>query len=150
MGILVGVWIRNPPPNWYTMLFIIPYPWPYKKALEINCGADIHSHQLALPPRSFYYLNFEMMIFCATLQIHSSSKWDSHFHFYVLTIYVCLYWLWGLVVFYSLVCRGYIQTVRAQLVQGYFPMIAVLIVFHAANKKKTGRNKIKTRKQLKK
>ena len=36
----------------------------------------------------------------------SSSRWDFHFHSYVLTIYVCLYWILELVVFYSLEHRG--------------------------------------------
>ena len=68
----------------------------------------------------------------------SSSRWDFHFHSYVLTIYVRLYWILELVVFYSLVRRGYIHKVSVQLVQIFFHMFAVLIVFHAANEK-TGR-----------
>ena len=68
----------------------------------------------------------------------SSSRWDFHFHSYVLTIYVRLYQILELVVFYSLVCRGYIRKVSVQLVPKYFHAFAVLIVFHVANKK-TGR-----------
>ena len=68
----------------------------------------------------------------------SSSRWDSHFHSYMLTIYVRVYWLWELVVFYSLVRRGYIRKVTVQLVQNFFHEFGVLIVFHAANEK-TGR-----------
>ena len=51
---------------------------------------------------------------------HSSSRWDSHFHSYVLTIYIRLYWLWEFLVFYSLVRRGYIRKVSVQLVPKYF------------------------------
>ena len=50
----------------------------------------------------------------------SSSRWDSHFHSYVLTLYVRLYLLWELVVFYFLVLRGYIRKVSVQLVPKYF------------------------------
>ena len=74
------------------------------------------------------------------LRSRSSSRWDFHFHSYVLTIYVPLYWLLELVVFYSLVRRGYIRKVSVQLVPNFFHVIAVLIVFHAAsekNRKKT-------------
>ena len=53
-------------------------------------------------------------------QIRSSSRWDFHFHSYVLTIYVRLYWILELVVFYSLVRRGYIRKVNVQLVPKYF------------------------------
>ena len=49
----------------------------------------------------------------------SSSRWDFHFHSYVLTIYVRLYWILELVVFYSLVRRGYIRKVSVQSVQIY-------------------------------
>ena len=51
---------------------------------------------------------------------HSSSIWDSHFHSYVLTLYVCLYLLLELVVFYSLVRRGFIRKASVQLVPKYF------------------------------
>ena len=50
----------------------------------------------------------------------SSSRWDFHFHSYVLTIYVRLYWILELVVFYSLVRRGYIRKVSIQLVPKHF------------------------------
>ena len=50
----------------------------------------------------------------------SSSRWDFHFHSYVLTIYVRLFWLLEVVVFYSLVRRGYIRKVSVQLVPKYF------------------------------
>ena len=53
----------------------------------------------------------------------SSSRWDFHFHSYVLTIYVCLYWILELVVFNSLVHRGYIRKVSVQLVQIYFSRV---------------------------
>ena len=52
--------------------------------------------------------------------IRSSSRWDFHFHSYVLTIYVRLYWLLEIVVFYSLVRKGYIHKVSVQLVPKYF------------------------------
>ena len=39
-------------------------------------------------------------------------------------------------IFYSLVLRWYIRKVSVQLVPKYFHVIAVLILFHAANKKK--------------
>ena len=58
------------------------------------------------------------------------------FHSYMLTIYICLYWLWELVVFYSLVRRRYIRKVSEQLLPKHFHVIAVLIVFHAANENK--------------
>ena len=53
-------------------------------------------------------------------QSRSSSIWGFHFHSYVLTIYVRLYWLLELVVFYSLVRRRYIRKVSLQLVPKYF------------------------------
>ena len=65
----------------------------------------------------------------------SSSRWDFYFHSYVLTIYVRLYWILELVVFDSLVRRGYIHKVSVQLVQIFFHAFAVLKVFHAANEK---------------
>ena len=56
----------------------------------------------------------------STPQSHSRSRWDFHFHSYVLTIYVFLYWLLEISVFYSLVRRGYIRKVSVQLVPKYF------------------------------
>ena len=53
----------------------------------------------------------------------SSSRWDFHFHSYVLTIYVCLYCIFELVVFYSLVRRGYIRKVSVQLVHICFSRV---------------------------
>ena len=50
----------------------------------------------------------------------SSSIWDFHFHSYVLMIYVSLYWILELIVFYSLVRRGYIRKVSVQLLPKYF------------------------------
>ena len=71
-----------------------------------------------------------------SLMSRSISRWDSHFYSYMLNIYVCPYWLWELIVFNSLVSRGYIRKFGVQLVPKYiFHMISVLIVFHAANKK---------------
>ena len=49
------------------------------------------------------------------------SRWDFHFHSYVLTIYVCLYRILELIVFYSLVRRGYMRKVSVQLIPRYFP-----------------------------
>ena len=46
----------------------------------------------------------------------SRSRWDFHFHSNVLTIYVRLYWILELVVFCSLVHRGYIRKVSVKLV----------------------------------
>ena len=53
----------------------------------------------------------------------SSSRWDFHFHSYVLTIYVFLYWILEPVVFYSLVRRGYIHKVSVKLVQISFSRV---------------------------
>ena len=50
----------------------------------------------------------------------SNSRWDSRFHFFVLRIYVCLYWLREIVFFFSPVRRGYIRKVSVHLVQKYF------------------------------
>ena len=54
------------------------------------------------------------------MQSRSSSRWDFHFHSYVLTIYVRVYWILELIVFYSLVRRGYIRKVSVQSVPKYF------------------------------
>ena len=54
------------------------------------------------------------------VQSRSSSIWDFRFHSYVLTIYVRLYSILELVVFYSLVRRGYIRKVSVQLVPKHF------------------------------
>ena len=56
-------------------------------------------------------------------QSRSSSRWDFHFHSYMLMIYVRLYWILELVVFYSLVRRGYIHKVSVQLVQNFFSRV---------------------------
>ena len=50
----------------------------------------------------------------------SRSRLESHFLFYVLRIYVCLYWSWDHVVFPSPVRKGYIHKVSVHLVQKYF------------------------------
>ena len=68
----------------------------------------------------------------------SSSRWDFHFHYYVLTIYVRLYWILELVFFNLL----YVVGTYARLVYSWYIFVfrtfAVLIVVHAANEK-TGR-----------
>ena len=66
----------------------------------------------------------------------SSSRWESHWPFYVLRIYLCLYWLCKLVVSYSPISRKYIRRVSVDLLQNIFRVISVLRVFLAANKKK--------------
>ena len=86
---------------------------------------------------------------CLHPQSRSSSRWDFHFHSYVLTIYVCLSWILELVVFYSLVRRGTYARLVYNWYQNIFHTIAVLIVFHAANEKKeSDEKKIKTRQQI--
>ena len=71
------------------------------------------------------------MVFCDWIEVprsiallvppsRSNSRWEFYFHYYVLTIYVCLFWLLELIVFYSLVRRGYIRKVSVQLVPKYF------------------------------
>ena len=72
----------------------------------------------------------------------SSSRWDSHFHHYVLTIYVCLYWLWELVVFYFLVRKRYIRKVSVQLVPKYFPRACSTGSISCSERKKTDENNI--------
>ena len=63
-------------------------------------------------------------VLCVTstcpFMIHSRSLWESHFLFYVLSIYLCLYWSWELVFFYSHARRGDIRKVNVHLVQKYF------------------------------
>ena len=65
----------------------------------------------------------------------SSSRWDFHFHSYVLTIYVCLYWILELVVVYSLVRRGYIRKVSVQLVTKYFSRVCSTDIFSCSKRK---------------
>ena len=79
----------------------------------------------------------------------SSSRWDFHFHSYVLTIYVFLYWILELVVFYSLVRRGYILKVSVQLVQKYFSLVCSTDIISCGKRKKLEEKKIKTREQTK-
>ena len=74
----------------------------------------------------------------------SSSRWDSHFHSCVLTIYVCLYWLGELVVFYSLVHRGYIRKVSVQLIPQYFSRDCSTDSISCSERKKRYENNIKT------
>ena len=50
--------------------------------------------------------NFTTAAFTFTMGSSSSSRWDFHFHSYVLTIYVCLYWILELVVFTLLYVGG--------------------------------------------
>ena len=72
---------------------------------------------------------------------HSSSRWDFHFHSFVRTIYVRLYWLLELVVFYSLVHRGYIRKVSVQLVPKYFSRDCSTDSISCSERTKPGRNK---------
>ena len=74
---------------------------------------------------TFHYLLVHMSI--------SSSIWDSHLHSYVLTLYVRLYWIWKLLVFTLLYVGGTYARLVLSWHQNIFHMIAVLIVFHAAN-----------------
>ena len=73
----------------------------------------------------------------------SSSRWDSHFHSYVLTIYVHFYWLWELVVFYSLVRRRYIRKVSVQLVPKYFSCDCSTDSISCSERKKRMKNILK-------
>ena len=97
--------------------------------------------------------DYSLFCFCCFLvqYIHvsrSSSRWDFHFHSYVLTIYVSLYWILELVVFYSLVWRGYIRKVSVQLVQIFFTRLQYWWYFMQRTKK-IEEKKIKTREQNK-
>ena len=65
----------------------------------------------------------------------SRSRWDFHFHSYVLTIYVCLYWILELVVFNSLVRRGCIRKVSVQLVPKYFSRVCSTDSFSCSEQK---------------
>ena len=78
----------------------------------------------------------------------SSSRWDSHFHSYVLTIYIRFYWLWELVLFNSLVRRGYIREVSVQLVPKYFSRDCSTDSIACSERKKQDENNINTRQQL--
>ena len=82
--------------------------------------------------------------------ICSKSRWDFHFHYYVLTIYVCLYWILELIVFNSLVRRGYISKVSVQLVPKHFSRDCSTDSISCSEQKKREENKIKTRHQIKK
>ena len=79
----------------------------------------------------------------------SSSRWDFHFHSYVLTIYARLYWILELVVFYSLVRRRYIRKVSVQLVPKYFSRVCSTDSFSCSERKKLEENKVKKRQQNK-
>ena len=68
----------------------------------------------------------------------------------MLMIYVCLYWLLELVVFYSLVCRGYIRKVSVQLLPKYFSCDCSTDSISCSEWKKTEEKNIKTRQQIKK
>ena len=66
-------------------------------------------------------------------QICSSSRWDYHFPFFVLSIYVHLYWSWELVVFTLLYVGGTYAKLVYTWYKNIFRMIEVLILFYAAN-----------------
>ena len=83
------------------------------------------------------------------LQSCSSCRWDSHFYSYMLTIYVRLYWLWDLIVFYSLVSKGYIHKVSVQLLPKYFSRDCSTHSVSCSKRKKQDEKNIKTKQQLK-
>ena len=73
----------------------------------------------------------------------SSSRWDFHFHSYVLTIYVRLYWILELVVFYSLVCRGCIRKVSVQLVPKHLLRVCSTDSFLCSERKHWKKTRLK-------
>ena len=76
-------------------------------------------------------------------QSRSSFRWDFHFHSYVVTMYVCLYWILELVVFYSLVRRGYILKVSVQLVSKYFSLDCSTDSISCSKRKKRKKTRLK-------
>ena len=73
----------------------------------------------------------------------SSSRWDFHFHSYVLTIYVRLYCILELVVFYSLVRRGHIHKVSVQLVPKYFSRDCITDSISCSERKNRKKTRLK-------
>ena len=121
-----------------SLFFLILIPYQYNKVLLCYnlCWSlfplslfPIYVRSLIYTPSYLLYtqtslLYRQYLYFWLPLSwSRSSSIWDFHFHSYVLTIYVRLYWILELVVFYSLVRRGYIHKVSVQLVQKYFSRV---------------------------
>ena len=94
-------------------------------------------------PSLYEILSFSIFVMIIYLPLTltmscSSSRWDFHFHSYVLTIYVCIYWWWNLVVFNSLVRRGYIRKVSVHFVPKYFPRDCSTDNISCSERKTTG------------
>ena len=79
----------------------------------------------------------------------SSSRWDFHFHSYVLIIYVRLYWILELLIFYSLVRRGYIRKVSVQLVQKYFSRVCSTDSISCSERKNWKKKRLKQGSKIK-
>ena len=82
-------------------------------------------------------------------QSRFSSRWDYNFQSYMLIIYIRLYSLYSLVVFHSLVRRGYILKVSVQLVPKYFSRYFSTDSISWGELKKQDENNIKTIQQHK-
>ena len=88
-------------------------------------------------------LSIDKVFLCQALLSRSSSSWDFHFHSYLLTIYVRLYWILELVVFYSRVCRGYIFKVSVQLVRKYFSRVCGIDSISCSERKSWKKRRLK-------
>ena len=88
-------------------------------------------------------------ILCFQLS-RSSSRWEPHFHFYVLRIYARLCWSRETVSFNSPVRRGYIHKVNLHLVQKYFPHNCSTDIISFSEQKilESDENNIKMRQRL--
>ena len=84
--------------------------------------------------------NFFQPLSCMS---RSSSRWEFYFHSYMLTIYVCLYWILELVIFYSLIRRGYIRKVSVQLAQKYFSCVCVTGSFSCSERNNWKKTRLK-------
>ena len=65
------------------------------------------------------------------------------FHSYVLTIYICLYWILELIFFYSVVSRKYIRKVSVKLVPKYFSRDCSTESFSCGEQKKRKKTRLK-------
>ena len=104
---------------------------------------DEHTNLLKYEPKTITNHN---NITLTMMKIHvsrSSSRWDFHFHSYVLMICIRLYWILELVVFYSLVRRGCIRKVSVQLVHKYFSRVCSTDSFSCSEQKNWKKTRLK-------